>query len=326
MISQRKSQNLQGPVRLPLGLFPSVCKESACNVGYPGLIPGSGRSPGKGNGLYFHSSLSCTGEGNGNPLQCSCLENPRDGGAWWAAVYGVSQSRTRLKWLSSSSSSPLQYSCLGILMDRGRATVHGVTRVRQGLVTQPPPQGPVWLLHPSFCLSDPASTTLHFLCFSHTALLVIPNTNLAGSCLRALALTIWNLTEITLLSVRLSLGTLSGTATSIPSFSFLPSTFHCILLIYLTLLAALSPEYKLHEGKDVYSFCISSTLTSLTFIQVLILSSLYLAFSWVLNIWQALFYVCCMLKNSELSITIVSILQIITLGPHLRELNWDVSL
>ena len=45
------------------------------------------------------------GEGNGNPLQCSCLENPRDGGAWWAAVYGVTQSRTRLKRLSSSSSS-----------------------------------------------------------------------------------------------------------------------------------------------------------------------------------------------------------------------------
>ena len=49
------------------------------------------------------SSLSCIGEGNGNPLQCSCLENPRDGGAWWAAVYGVAQNRTRLKWLSSSS-------------------------------------------------------------------------------------------------------------------------------------------------------------------------------------------------------------------------------
>ena len=46
------------------------------------------------------------GEGNGNPLQCSCLENPRDGGAWWAAVYGVAQSRTQLKGLSSSSSSP----------------------------------------------------------------------------------------------------------------------------------------------------------------------------------------------------------------------------
>ena len=46
------------------------------------------------------TSLSRTGEGNGNPLQCSCLENPRDGGAWWAAVYGVTQSRTRLKRLS----------------------------------------------------------------------------------------------------------------------------------------------------------------------------------------------------------------------------------
>ena len=55
--------------------------------------------------LHFHFSLSCIGEGNGNPLQCSCLENPRDGRAWWAAVYGVSQSRTRLKRLSSSSSS-----------------------------------------------------------------------------------------------------------------------------------------------------------------------------------------------------------------------------
>ena len=53
--------------------------------------------------LHFHSSLSCIGEGNGNPLQCSCLENPRDGGAWWAAVCGVSQSWTRLKRLSSSN-------------------------------------------------------------------------------------------------------------------------------------------------------------------------------------------------------------------------------
>ena len=55
--------------------------------------------------LHFHFSLSCTGEGNGNPLQCSCLENPRDGGAWWAAAYGVAQSQTQLKQLSSSSSS-----------------------------------------------------------------------------------------------------------------------------------------------------------------------------------------------------------------------------
>ena len=55
--------------------------------------------------LHFHFSLSCIGEGNGNPLHCSCLGNPRDGGAWWAAVYGVAQSRTRLERFSSSSSS-----------------------------------------------------------------------------------------------------------------------------------------------------------------------------------------------------------------------------
>ena len=64
-------------------------KESACNVGDLGLIPGWGRYP---------------GEGTGNPLQYSCLENPRDRGAWWVAVYGVAQSRTRLKQLSNSSS------------------------------------------------------------------------------------------------------------------------------------------------------------------------------------------------------------------------------
>ena len=56
--------------------------------------------------LHFHFSLSCIGEGNGNPLQCSCLENPRDGGAWWGAVSGVAQSRTRLKRRSSSSMLP----------------------------------------------------------------------------------------------------------------------------------------------------------------------------------------------------------------------------
>ena len=64
----------------------------------------------------FHFSLSCIGEGNGNPLQCSCLENPRHGGAWWASVYGVAQSRTRLKRLSSSSSSKLYvYVCVYVL-------------------------------------------------------------------------------------------------------------------------------------------------------------------------------------------------------------------
>ena len=84
----------------------------------PVLLPGKshgwrslvGRSPwghlesDKTQQLHFHFSLSCIGEGNGNPLQCSCLENPRDGGASRAAVYGVAQSRTRLKQLSSSSS------------------------------------------------------------------------------------------------------------------------------------------------------------------------------------------------------------------------------
>ena len=83
----------------------------------PGLLPGKshgwrslvGYSPwGRWESdvterLHFHFSLLCTGEGNGNPLQCSCLENPRDRGGWWAAVYGVAQSRTQLKWLSSSS-------------------------------------------------------------------------------------------------------------------------------------------------------------------------------------------------------------------------------
>ena len=65
--------------------------------------------------LHFHFSLSCIGEGNGNPLQCSCLENPRDGGAWWAAVSGVAQSRTQLRQLSSSSSSANQMAVLSLL-------------------------------------------------------------------------------------------------------------------------------------------------------------------------------------------------------------------
>ena len=111
--------------------------------------------------LHFHSSLSCIGDGNGNPLQCPCLENPRDGGAWRAAVYGVAQGRTRLSSSSSKGTNvfpggtvvkkpsanagdvgsipgsgscpgigngnPLRYSCLGNPMDRAQwATSHGV--------------------------------------------------------------------------------------------------------------------------------------------------------------------------------------------------------
>ena len=88
----------------------------------PGLLPGKscgrrslvGCSPwgryesGTTERLHFHFSLSCIGERNGNPLQCSCLENPRDGATWWPTVYGVTQSRTRLKRLSSSDVNTLQ--------------------------------------------------------------------------------------------------------------------------------------------------------------------------------------------------------------------------
>ena len=62
--------------------------------------------------LHFHFSLSCVGEGNGNPRQCSCLENSRDGGAWWAAIYGVAQSQTGLKRLSSSTGTISEYNII----------------------------------------------------------------------------------------------------------------------------------------------------------------------------------------------------------------------
>ena len=76
--------------------------------------------------LHFHFSLSRTGEGNGNPLQCSCLESPRDGGAWWAAVYGVAQSQTGLKWRSSSSSSSsmVQRNLLKTILENNIKIIH----------------------------------------------------------------------------------------------------------------------------------------------------------------------------------------------------------
>ena len=77
-----------------------------------GCSPGGRKESDTTEWLHFQFSLSCIGEGNGNQLQCSCLENPRHGGAWWAAVYGVTQSWTRLKWLSSSSSSSYLYQCI----------------------------------------------------------------------------------------------------------------------------------------------------------------------------------------------------------------------
>ena len=78
-------------------------------------------------GLHFHFSLSCIGEGNGNPLRCSCLENPRDRGAWWATIYGVAQSRTRLKWLSSSSSSIAHGTLFSVMWQPGWEGVWGRT-------------------------------------------------------------------------------------------------------------------------------------------------------------------------------------------------------
>ena len=81
-----------------------VTHSSTCALKIPwtrrslvGCSPGGRKESDTTERLHFHFSLSCIGEGNGNPLQCSCLENPRDGGAWWAAVYGVAQSQTRLK-------------------------------------------------------------------------------------------------------------------------------------------------------------------------------------------------------------------------------------
>ena len=77
----------------------------------PGGLQSWGRQEsGTTERLHFHFSLSCIGEGNGSPLQCSCLENPRDGGAWWAAVHGVAQSRTQLKQLSKGIFVELMFS------------------------------------------------------------------------------------------------------------------------------------------------------------------------------------------------------------------------
>ena len=89
---------------------------------------------------------ACIGEGNGNPLQYSCLENPRDRGAWWAAVYGVAQSRTRLKCLSSSSSSRKSLDALGE-GDQSSQNVGHLEKQRSGLAVGVESENRLWVKH-----------------------------------------------------------------------------------------------------------------------------------------------------------------------------------
>ena len=102
----------------------------------PGRLQSMGSLRDMTERLHFHFSLSCIGEGNNNPLQCSCLENPRGGGAWWAAVNGVTQSRTRLKRLSSSSSSKMTVAqswptlCDPIDHSLPGSSVHGILQAK----------------------------------------------------------------------------------------------------------------------------------------------------------------------------------------------------
>ena len=98
--------------------------------------------------LHFHFSFSCIGEGNGNPLQCSCLENPRDGGAWCAAVYGVAQSCTQLKQLSSSNSSALLQSLCFLMFRLLKKSLSTSIFLAQD-VTDPPHADPALDLGPT---------------------------------------------------------------------------------------------------------------------------------------------------------------------------------
>ena len=114
-------------------LLPSIWQSLAPSIregkshGWRSLVgsPGGCEESDTTEQLHFHFSLSCIGEGNGYPLQYSCLENPRDRRAWWAAIYGVAQSWTWLKQLSmhacigEGNGNPLQYSCLENPMDWG---------------------------------------------------------------------------------------------------------------------------------------------------------------------------------------------------------------
>ena len=114
--------------------------------------------------LPFHFSLLCIGEGNGNPLQYPCLENPRGGGAWWAAVQGVAQSQTRLKRLSSSSSNSAWCSryliCLSLILNLPQPSARGLLLSgSRSNCKQPAPQGLVHSFSHSPCLYSGVSNS-----------------------------------------------------------------------------------------------------------------------------------------------------------------------
>ena len=123
--------------------------------------------------LHFHFSLSCIGEGYGNPLQCSCLENPRDGGTWWAAIYGVAQSQTQLKQLSSKWSEQTIQICWGRAAQAEEQQLQRFfDRIVLGCQGQPvhmPSSSQV--LHPFWEIS-PSSTPPITLCAQHPDLWV----------------------------------------------------------------------------------------------------------------------------------------------------------
>ena len=127
--------------------------------------------------LHFDFSLSCIGEGNGNPLQCSCLENPRDGGAWWAAVCGVAQSRTRLKQLSSRNFNSL-YFILRSLIHIGLIFVKGVRSLSSqfffacGCPVVPTPLLKI-LFTPLYCFFSLSKMSWLYFCGSISAFFVL---------------------------------------------------------------------------------------------------------------------------------------------------------
>ena len=171
--------------------------------------------------LHFYFSLSCIGEGNGNPLQCSCLENPRDGEAWWAAVYGVAQSRTWLKWLSSSCSLPI---CFSHLLDC--PLIYSNSALRPSLWCSPNLEVLVPQIHTTCSLSIPSPLLEASVSFCRPLYLMVTSifSTAALSPFSAL-LYIMELTTITVLYVLFiysppseSMGEFSGSAVEIFSF------------------------------------------------------------------------------------------------------------